>query len=311
METKYLLPQNNWRKMLHYIKLVGENGTISNLDSVDDYYFWEELGVFEKTVTSELSENGKAIFESIYIRRDGNETEIFKQLLLAFPPTIALQQYLWGILEVSVDQALTVLKTTGSWVYNSNEPLTHFLDFLNFAGVITYNKRTRAVKILISPDAPRVPRNVFIDPSRPFSNILWIKRVIGECSGSILWLDKHFQKEGLEWIWSIADAEKITEIRILSLDMGDKNLGSDAKNTFKRFRQEMTNKGINASWATIDSKEIRDIHDRWILDGVGYLRNVPNVNAISSGQRSELNLSENYDEARHMFEEYWLKGAKI
>jgi hypothetical protein len=311
METTTLLPQNNWKKTLPYIQAAGENGSISQHDLGDDYYFWEELGIFEKSATGELSEIGKAVFESIYIRRDGKETEALKHLLLVFPPTIALQQYLWGVPKASVDQALTVLKTTGFWFYDSKEPLTHFLDFLNYAGVITYNKKSREVKILISPDTPRVPRNVFIDPSRQFSNILWIKRVLGECEGSIHWLDKHFQKEGLEWLWSIADAEKITKIRILSLDMEDANLGSDARKYFKRFKQEMENKGIKTSWATIDSKQIRDAHDRWILDEVGYVRNVPNVNAISSGQRSEMNLSNNYDEARKVFEEYWSKATEI
>lgn len=311
MEPTILLLQNNWKKVLPYIQAAGESGSICQHDLGDDYSFWEELGIFEKSATGVLSDIGRVVFESLYIRRDGKEKEALKHLLLAFPPTIALQQYLWGVQEVNVDQTLTVLKTTGFWFYESKEPLTHFLDFLNYTGIITYNKKTRAVKILISPDVPRAPRNVFIDPSRPFSNILWIKRVLGECDGSILWLDKHFQKEGLDWLWSIGDAERITEIRILSLDMGDANLGTDARKYFKRFKQEMENKGIKTTWATIDSKQIRDAHDRWILDGVGYLRNVPNVNAISSGQRSEMNLSENYDEARRMFEEYWLEGTEI
>ncbi len=310
-ETTTLLPQNNWKKMLPYIQAAGENGSVDRYELGDDYTFWEELGVFDVGATGELSEAGRAIFESLYIRRDGEETEMLRHLLLSFPPTIALQQYLWGVSDVTVDQVLTVLKATGFWFYDSNEPLTHFLDFLNYAGVITYNKKTRAVKVLISPDTPHTPKNIFIDPSRPFSNILWIKRVLGECEGSISWLDKHFQKEALEWLWSVADAEKIKEIRILSLDMGDVNLGSDVRRYFKRFKQEMENKGIKTTWATIDSKLIRDTHDRWILDGVGYLRNVPNVNAISAGQRSEVSLSENYDDARSAFEEYWSKGKVL
>lgn len=311
METKTLLLQNNWKKTLPYIQAAGENGSISKHDLGDDYSFWEELGVFEKSATGELSDTGRAIFESIYIRRDAKEKEMFQHLLLSFPPTIAIQQYLWGVSEVNVDQVLTVLKTTGFWFYESKEPLTHFLDFLNYAEIITYHKKTRAVKILISPDTPRTPKNIFIDPARPFSNILWIKRVLAECEGSIMWLDKHFQKEGLEWIWSIADSDRIKEIRILSLNMGDINLGSDARKYFKRFKQEMENKGIKTSWATIDSTKIRDTHDRWILDEVGYLRNVPNVNAISSGQRSEMNLSENYDDAHVAFKKYWLESTEI
>ncbi|MDO8569803.1 MAG: hypothetical protein Q7R89_03495, partial [bacterium] len=71
METTTLLLQNNWKKALPHIQAAGENGSISQHDLGDDYSFWEELGIFEKTATGELSEIGKAIFESIYIRRDG------------------------------------------------------------------------------------------------------------------------------------------------------------------------------------------------------------------------------------------------
>lgn len=306
-----LLPQNSWKKMLPYIQAAGESGSINRHELGDDYDFWEQLGVFEKTAPGELSEVGRAVFEALYIRRDGEETGMLRHLLLSFPATIAIQQYLWGVPNVTVEQVLTVLKTTGFWFYDSREPLTHFLDFLNYAEILTYNKKTRAVKVLISPDTPRVPRNVFIDPARPFSNILWIKRVLGECEGYIYWLDKHFQKDALEWLWAIADAEKINEIRILSLDMGDINLGGEARKYYKRFEQEMSNKGIKTTWATIESTLIRDTHDRWIMDGNGYLRNIPNVNAISSGQRSEINYSENYDQALSAFNNYWSKGQEV
>jgi hypothetical protein len=311
-QAMILLPQTNWKKALPFIKKAGENGAISRHDLGDDFSFWEELGVFVTGIPSgELTDTGRAIFEALYIRCDGTEKEMLKELLLDFPPTVAIQQYLWGVAIVDVDQVLTVLKTTGFWNYDSREPLTHFLDFLNFTEIVSYNKKTRAVKVLVSPDTPQVPRNIFIDPSRPFSNIMWIKRVLGECEDSIFWLDKHFQKEGLEWLWAIADADKINEIRILSLDMGDKNLSLDSRKYYRRFNQEMVNKGITVVWKTIDSKLIRDTHDRWILDGVGLVRNVPNVNAISSGQRSELNATDNYDEARKAFDGYWGQGIQV
>ncbi len=194
-----LLPQSNWKKALPYIKNAGEMGAVSRQELGDDYIFWEELGVFTDIPSGELTEAGRSIFEALYIRRDGSEKEILRHLLLGFPPTVAIQQYLWGVADIDVEQVLTVLKTTGFWRYDSREPLTHFLDFLNYAEILSYNKKTRAVRVLVSPDTPRAPRNVFIDPARPFSNILWIKRILGECDGSIMWLDKHFQKEALEW----------------------------------------------------------------------------------------------------------------
>lgn len=305
------LPQTSWRKALPYIKVAGETGAINHIDLEDDYYFWKELGVFSDSATGELSEKGRAVFESLFIRCDGNERDLFKQMLLSFPPTIAIQQYLWGVPNVTVEQVLTVLKTTGFWFYESREPLTHLLDFMNYVEIINYNKKTRIVHVLISPDAPLAPKNIFIDPNRPFSNIMWIKKVLSECDGSIYWLDKHFQKDALEWLWAIADASKVKEIRILSLDLGEGNLSADARKDFIRFKREMANKSISASWATIDSKLVRDTHDRWIIDESGYARNVPNVNAILSGQRSEMNLTENYREVKKAFDEYWSKGSEI
>jgi hypothetical protein len=63
-------------------------------------------------------------------------------------------------------------------------------------------------------------------------------------------------------------------------------------------------------WRVIDSTKIRDTHDRWII-GDESARNVPNVNAIISGQHSELNLSSQRDEISQLFEAYWAESNPI
>ncbi len=306
-----LLPQNNWKKILPCIQAAGERQSVSKATMGDDFQFLLDIGIFQEGDDDVLTETGRALFESAFIRRDGKDIEILQQLLLRYPVTAAIQQYLWGVKDAKIEQVLTVLKATGFWLYSSVEPMTHFLDLLNQAEVISYSKKLRQVRVLISPDVPYVPKNVFIDPNRPFSNILWIKRILAECKGSILWFDKHFQKEALEWLWAVADANKVTEIKLLSLDLGDANLNSEARKSYKRFKQEMLTKGINVTWSVIDSKLVRDSHDRWILDGSGYLRNVPNVNAISSGQRSEMSASENYGQVLPLFESYWASSQEV
>lgn len=311
MTNSLLLPQNSWKKILPHIQAAGERQSLTKVTIGDDFQFLEDIGIFQEGDDDVLTEAGRAVFESIFIRCDGKSLEILQQLLLQYPITAVIQQYLWGVKDVKIDQVLTVLKAKDFWCYSSAEPMTHFLDLLNQVGIISYSKKLRQIKVLISPDVPYVPKNVFIDPNRPFSNILWIKRILNECKGSILWFDKHFQKEALEWLWAVADANRITEIKLLSLDLGDVNLGSEARKSYKRFKQEMLAKGINVVWSVIDSKLVRDSHDRWILDGSGYLRNIPNVNAISSGQRSEMSASENYDQVLPVFEEYWLKSQEI
>lgn len=306
-----LLPQNSWKKLLPYIKSAGERESISKSQLGDDYKFLRDIGIFAEANDNMLTDTGRAFFEAAFIRCDGNDTEILQQLLLQYPFTVALQQYLWGVKDVKIEQVLTVLKSTGFWTYSSIEPMTHFLDLLNQAGIISYSRKLRQVKILISPDTSHVPKNVFIDPSRPFSNILWIKRVLAECNGSILWFDKHFQKEAFEWLWAIADANKIKKIHVLSLDLGEANLNTEAKKYYQRFKREMFGKGIEVLWRVIDSKLLRDTHDRWIMDDNEYLRNIPNVNAISSGQRSEMSKSENYNDVYSAFNDYWAKAADV
>ncbi len=306
-----MLPSSSWKKHLSYIQTMGEGESITSSDIGDDYDFLRDLGVISSINTGELTDEGDEIFCSVFIRRDEREREVLRNLLLRFPPTIALQQYLWGVKDISVSQVLTVLKTTKLWQYATMEPLTHFLDLLNYAGVISYSKKHKLVHILISPDTEKVPTNVFIDPTRPYSNIVWIKRILGECEGYIYWFDKHFQKEALDWLWAVADANRIREIKILSLDMGDSNLSSETKKLYRRLKTELASKGIDLIWATIDSKLVRDSHDRWIIGQNEYVRNVPNVNAISSGQRSEMNLSDNYEETSKAFAEYWLMSTPV
>lgn len=305
-----LLPENSWKKMLPLIKLAGEKECYEKSNFSDDYEFLEALGIFDSGVTGELTQSGKFLFDSLFICCDGRDKEILSDLLLQYPHTMAIQQYLWGVSDINVDQVLSVLKANKLWIYDSRKSLTHFLDLLNHVGIIKYNKKVRKLEILVPPDLENIPKNVFIHPSRPFSNIIWIKKILGECRGYIYWLDKHFQKEALEWLWEVADSNKIREIKILSLNLGDENLGSATKKYYKRFKREMLNKGILVKWATIDSKLIRDNHDRWII-GDRYLRNVPNVNTISSGQKSEMNKSENFEEALISFNDYFKIGQEV
>lgn len=304
------LLRNNWRNLLPYIKLAGEEGSVNKDKITEDLKFLQNIGIFKQNESGELTEVGYLLFESIYIRCDDQEKNILKNLLLQFPPTLVIQQYFWGM-SAGIEQIIIALKTRGYWAYSSVKPLTHFLDLLNYAEIISYSKKNKKIKIIISPDTQLVPNNIYIDPQRPYSNIIWIKRVLAECSGFIYWLDKHFQKEALEWLCAIADVNQISEIRILSLDLGEVNLNIEAKKAYKRFKIELSNKGIKVVWATIDSKLIRDCHDRWILGGKKFLKNLPNVNAISSGQSSEINTSDNYEDVLKIFSNYWLQGKEI
>jgi hypothetical protein len=308
------LPKTSWKVFLSYIKRVGENEIPEGTSSVDDHFlFLVDIGILSTfdSSTLELTVVGKSIFESSCIRNEDDGRDMLQQALLNYPPVTVLQQYLFGVKNISTGQVLTVLKSTGFWENNVASTLTHFLDLLNLAGIIDYAKRSKTLVIKIAPNTETLPRSIFINPASPFSNIVWIKRVLSECRSFIYWFDKHFQKEALEWLCSIADANNIQEIRILSLDLGEKNLTSATKKSFKRFKEELENRGILVTWATVELTLTRDTHDRWIIGADGYVKNIPNVNAIQSGQRSEVNSSENYRLVLETFNKYWEQSKEI
>lgn len=307
-----MLPTHKWSQIRPFIKVIGEGEFINRSDLGDEYDFLCDLGIISSINTGELTNTGRVLFEAAFIRRDLTEEEkILKSLLIDFPPTQAIQQYLWGIVDITPDQVLTVLKTTGFWIFEDKRLLTNFLDMLNLVKIIKYDRKNRKVVVLISPDIVKVPRSVYIDPTRPYGNVYWVKRLLAECEGFIYWLDKHFMKEAFDWIYAIADANKINEIKILSLDLGEGNLNKQAKKDYKRLKEELAQKKIFVEWKTVDSDKVKDVHDRWIIGDNSYIRNVPDVNTILSGKRSEMVTSDNHDEVLSSFIKYWNLGIKV
>ena len=301
------LPETPWRKLRSRIKLLGERLPLGKTNG--GFRFLNDLEIVDDT--NKLTAKGRLLFEEAFIRKNPErEREILLDTLLNHPAAQALQQYLWGMENVSIEQVITTLRTAGFLGTSRTTALTHFLDFLNSIGFLSYNKKKKKVRILLAPSDVSAPKNIFISPERPFSNIMWTKKMLSECKGFIYWLDKHFQKEALEWLWSVADANKIKEIRILSLNLGESNLNNEAKEVYSRLKKELQHKKISLLWKTIESTKIRDQHDRWII-GKDSLRNLPNVNAINSGQRSEIISSDNYKEALTAFEEYWKLSEEI
>ena len=300
------LPQKPWKVLEGYVRSIGEN---EKPDSVaDDEKFFRGIGLLNSF--GKLTEKGRSYFEEKFIK--GNHSEAKRVLgfcLLDYPPVEAITQYLWGVKAATAESVLTILKANGFWYYSGTAPLTHLLELLNEVRIIRYDRRNKKIVVLKNPGSQSPPRNIFIDSSKPYSNVVWIKRVLSECDEFIYWIDKHFQKEALEWIWEVADASRMKEIKIMSLDTGE-NLNKKAKDEYRRLKKELSLKRIDLTWYTIDSREIRDMHDRWIL-GKDYARNVPNVNAILSGQRAELSRSDNFDEIFKAFKEYLQKASPI
>lgn len=136
-----------------------------------------------------------------------------------------------------------------------------------------------------------------------------MKRVLEECKGHIHWLDKHFVPVGLEYVWEVADANRLKEITILSLFLPDL-IGKSAIRQYGDLKTELAAKGIVLNWYVIDSKLIRDNHDRWILSANGAW-NLPDLNTVMSGNRSEITRSTNGAEMEKAFATYIADAREI
>ena len=96
METQeIMLPTHPWSQIKPHIKSIGEGELLPGFDLGDDYNFLASIGVIDAVNTGELTVKGKSLFEASFIRNDKTEEEkIIQGLLLSFPPTQAIQQYL-------------------------------------------------------------------------------------------------------------------------------------------------------------------------------------------------------------------------
>jgi hypothetical protein len=303
-----LLPQRAWNAYEKIIKAIAE-GEESDA-STDDFDFLRSIHFIDSTLDKGLTELGAAYFDSKFIRSelDGANNELRKGLL-QFPPCEALLQLLSGVKTPKKNNALSILKSRGFWFYTDESPLTSLLLMMNSVGLISYSKRFKTIEILYNPTSKNteVPPSIFIDPTRPYGNKTWLKRVLLSCKNHIYWLDKHFTAAGLEFLWETADANKIKNIKILSLGL-DVHVTPKVIKDYKDLKKEFANKGISLEWLRINSSLIRDTHDRWIL-GDKMAWNLPDVNTIMSGSRSEINKSSSHEEMKVAFLDY-LKQAK-
>ncbi len=123
-----------------------------------------------------------------------------------------------------------------------------------------------------------------------------------------MWLDKYFQKEGFTWLWREADASNLHTIQIVSSSDGT-TVDPVTKEDYKKLRKELAARSINLEWRTLKRNESHDFHDRWILDTNGMCYNIPSINSIKSGQRSELHKSPNGKDINEVFDSYFAAAS--
>lgn len=270
------------------------------------------LGLVEQSDPPRLSALGATYFQAKFVRGDEEAAVAnLRDALLTLPPVIAVAQLLDGVAGRTRASIETVLRSQGFGNGLKDRDVGFFVALLARAGIIRYTKATGAVQVLVHPArAEDTPPSVFISPSTPFGNRVWLRRVLEEARGDLRWLDKHFTSAAFEPLWEAVDGNNVSRVRILSLYLTDAHAGRKVKRDYDNLKTEFASRGVVLEWRAIDSRLIRDTHDRWVL-GDATARNIPNVNAILSGQHSELNQSQQNEELARLFEGYWTQAQPI
>ncbi len=259
---------------------------------------------------STLTALGQAYFEAAFINKD--ETSLMLVMQTAFRdyrPAEALSQRLFGVPNVDKTVVESVLRNVGLGADLTDRKLGTLLVLLDRFEVIRYVKNKGDVTVLIPPlSSGQVPSTIFVSRETPFSNVMWLGRVLKQCSEHIFWLDKHFQPAGLEALADVADGNQIREVRILSLKLPD-NSTPKAMNAYRALKAELLHRGIKLEWRFIDSAMVRDAHDRWII-GASSAYNVPDVGTVMSGNKSEMSASESAARLNTDFDGYWSNATE-
>ena len=261
-----------------------------------------ELEAYNYISNDKLTDDGENLLTQHFIRKNDSVVRaLHVSKLIELSATQALLQAIWGLSDVDVDQVKHALTFAGASPDEVNKSVTHFLAILNQFDIVTYSKKLRTVKPLISPmDTDRVPAHVFVDSKRPYANSFWIRKIIAECQGSLYWIDKYFDKSAIEWLWREATSERISHIVIISSPPGgeiDKTTITD----YRKLVKELSNRGINMEWRILPKDKSHLIHDRWMLDDKDLCFNLPSTGTINSGQSSELLRSDNHDTVLALF----------
>ncbi|GAA1962828.1 hypothetical protein GCM10009798_23270 [Nocardioides panacihumi] len=298
-----MLPDRGWKTYEDALRRVGERRP----ENADEplLAFLDVIGLVTGDPRA-LTEDGSAYFAARFIRGDEDAAgAVLHRRVMAHPAATAITQLLAGVPGADRDRAETVLRSQG-FPGVTDRSVGSLLTLMDRAGLVEYNPRKASLHVLDSPATAvgeAVPPSVFISPSTPYGNKVWLRRVLAECEGSIDWLDKHFMPVALEALWEAVDGSRVSRVRVLSLRLSEHE-GKRPLRQYRDLRREFAERSVALSWRTIDSTKIRDTHDRWII-GDGSARNVPNVNAIYTGQHSELILSGQRDELARLYDGYW------
>ncbi len=294
-----MLPSRSWVAYEGVIKALGERRTAQDPEAVA---FLQELLLVDGQST--LTAAGADYFRLTFLTGETDAARtVLGAALAQYPPAAAICQLLAGVSTASRATAETALRSQGFGDELNDRKLGSLLMLMHSAGMVKYVKRSGAIEILCRPaSTDPVPRAVFVSPDTPYSNKLWLRRALEECSEFIWWLDKHFMPVAFESLLDAADARRISE-NSHPLPRSPGQLWPEGAQAVRRLEAGACRQGHQVGLAR-ERLAARQPRTAAIL-GRESARNVPNVTAIYSGQNSEMITSDHGEDLRVLFTSYW------
>lgn len=301
-----MLPSRSWPSYEQVILSIGEHRVEVTRDTADDNRFLGALGFVSTTAPPALTALGQKYFHARFIDEDLDAARevLLHQLLEGYAPAQLITQVLANRPSVPRSTAETVLRNQGVVTMITDRQLGSLLALMHSAGAIEYSKHQSSFRVLATPLLhAELPSSIFVSKETPWSNRRWLHRLIAESEDHVYWLDKHWLPTGIDILGEAADGSRLNTIRILSLELPE-NATRAARRSYRDLGHELKQRGIDFEWRFLESQKFRGTHDRWIVSQ-GRAWNVPNLNAILSGQNSELIRSANESDLRAVFESAW------
>jgi hypothetical protein len=255
-----------------------------------------------------LTEAGTALFKMAVVAKQQDAALTLLGLALRnLTPVQVLEQELHHFGAVPEEGALDLLKLHRAVPLGLALP-TARATFRSLAkvGLVAYSSKFKTVRVLAPPPeelrAGELGRlAAMVSPKTPWMNVVRLRRIIRGLSGTVWWADRHFGARALEELAEELDPERVSAVRIIS-GSAENVVTSRSLRDFHRFRDEMAQRGVTASWR-VDGRA-GDWHDRWLVASEGAW-NMPPVNTLFKNDHSEILPTD----ARPPLEDWWHRAV--
>ena len=298
-----------WGSVEERLQQVGQ-GAEPNSSKVRQDQILSDLGLIDRNGLTDL---GDRLYMSQFVLQDREAAgQALAEALMRQPIIYALLEALGPVGTVAVSGAVNMLKRLTKHL--DDQDARRWLNVLNKAGLIAYNRNNPNIRVLLNP-AELLPPDVdeekererahLLQPDTPFGNLIALKEMLRAARDSIRWWEQHMPPKVLEVLYKELDGGKVKTVRLLS---GPAQISQDVKGEFKRFKAEMKElRGIDVEWRVLTAQEAREHHDRFFITE-GMSRNLPPLNTILQGSTGEILPSE---VTAADFDGWWAGGTNI